>query len=88
MSETTKGRVVNYHVGIRTQASKEYLIDFGRAEPSEQIGRLIGRKLIWKTEKKTIIGKVIGFHGRRSIIVARFRKGLPGQALGTTVEAV
>ncbi len=88
MSETMKGTIVNYHIGIRTQASKEYLIDFSRASPPAQIGRLIGRKLVWKTGKKTLFGKVISFHGKRNLIVARFRKGLPGQALGTTVEIV
>jgi ribosomal protein L35AE/L33A len=27
-------------------------------------------------------------HGKKGLVRARFRKGLPGQALGTTVELI
>jgi len=88
MSENLKGTIVNYHIGIRTQASREVLIDFGQMCPSQEIGKLIGRKLIWKIGENTIIGKAISFHGKKGVIIARFRRGLPGQALGTTVDVV
>jgi large subunit ribosomal protein L35Ae len=83
-----KGTIVNYHIGIRTQASGECLIDFGQALPSLEIGKLIGRKLVWKIGEKTMIGKAISLHGKKGVIIARFRKGLPGQALGTTVDVL
>jgi ribosomal protein L35AE/L33A len=30
----------------------------------------------------------MGFHGKKGVVKAKFRKGVPGQALGTTVELV
>jgi len=84
-----KGTVVNYHIGVRTQQSREYLIDFSKAgvSPSE-LGKLIGKKLIWRNAEKRITGRMISLHGRNGLILARFRRGLPGQALGVTVEVV
>ena len=86
MSEHIQGMIVNYHVGVRTQKSKECLIDFSQARPISEVGRLIGRKVVWKFGKKAILGKSISFHGRKGIVLVRFRKGLPGQAIGTTVD--
>jgi large subunit ribosomal protein L35Ae len=84
-----KGTIVNYHIGIRTQQSRECLIDFSKegVSPSE-LGKLIGKKLVWRTAEKQITGRMISFHGRNGLILARFRRGLPGQALGATVEVV
>ena len=48
----------------------------------------MGQKVVWKDENKKLIGKIIGFHGRTGTVKARFKKGIPGQALGTTVELV
>ena len=33
-----------------------------------------------------ISGKIIGFHGKNGVVRVKFDKGVPGQALGTTVE--
>ena len=38
--------------------------------------------------KNTLIGKIVGLHGKKGVVRAKFRKGVPGQALGTTVELV
>jgi len=48
----------------------------------------MGQKVVWKGEKKKLIGKVIGFHGKNGTVRVKFRKGVPGQALGTTVELI
>jgi large subunit ribosomal protein L35Ae len=48
----------------------------------------MGQKLVWKGENKKLIGKTVGFHGKNGVIRVRFKKGVPGQALGTTVELV
>lgn len=46
---------------------------------------LIGRKVRWKSRRgKTITGVIIRTHGKRALL-ARFRKGLPGDALGSGV---
>ena len=52
-------------------------------------GKLIGKKVIYKTEGgKQISGKVTGTHGNNGAIKVRFSKGMPGQAVARKVEIV
>ena len=68
--------------------SRECLIQFTHANSVSEAGQLIGRKVVWKEGKNKFIGKIVGLHGKRGLVRARFRKGMPGQALGTSVELV
>jgi large subunit ribosomal protein L35Ae len=89
MTSTIEGVIVNYRVGPKTQRSKECIIQFDHAKTVSEASRLIGRKVAWKTSKNDrIVGKIVALHGKKGLVRARFRKGLPGQALGTTVELV
>jgi large subunit ribosomal protein L35Ae len=68
--------------------SKECLIKFAHVDSVSLAGQLIGRKVVWKEGKNKLIGKIVGLHGKKGVVRAKFRKGVPGQALGTTVELV
>ena len=35
-----------------------------------------------------LIGKIGGSHGKKGVVKVKFQKGVPGQALGTTVELI
>ena len=85
MVEATQGRITNYRIGIRAQMSDECLVQFPNVVSPAQAGQLLGRRVVWKGEKVKI-GKVVGFHGKNGIIRVKFKKGVPGQAIGTTVE--
>jgi large subunit ribosomal protein L35Ae len=84
----TQGIIVNYRIGPKNQRSKECIIQFAHAKSVSEASRLIGRKVAWKSGKNKIIGKIVDLHGTKGLVRARFRRGLPGQALGTTVELV
>jgi len=88
MAQTIQGIITNYRVGPRTQRSKECIIRFAHVTLSSEAGRLIGRKVAWNVGKKKIVGKIVALHGGKGLVRARFRKGVPGQALGTRVELV
>ena len=88
LSKPVYGRIVNYRIGIRTQMSKECLIQFAQVDSVSLAGQLIGRKVVWKEGKNRFTGKIVGLHGKKGVVKAKFRKGVPGQALGTTVELV
>lgn len=88
MSQPVYGTIVNYRIGIRTQMSKECLIQFAPVTSSSLAGQLIGRKVVWKQGKNKFVGKIAGFHGKNGVVRVKFRKGVPGQALGTPVELV
>jgi large subunit ribosomal protein L35Ae len=88
LSQPVYGRITNYRIGIRTQSSRECLLQFTGVDSTAQAGPLIGQKVVWKGEKKALVGKIVGFHGKSGAVRAKFKKGVPGQALGTTVELV
>jgi len=88
MAQTIQGVIMNYRVGPATQRSKECIIRFAHATSVSEASGLIGRKVAWKVGKKKIVGKIVALHGDKGLVRARFRKGVPGQALGTTVELV
>ena len=66
--------------------SSECLIQFAKADTVARAGQLMGKKVVWKGINKKLVGKIVGFHGRNGVVRARFTKGVPGQAIGTTVE--
>ena len=50
--------------------------------------KLLEEKLYGKAKIKDISGKIVGFHGKNGVVRVKFKKGLPGQAIGTTVQLV
>ena len=48
----------------------------------------MGQKVVWKSKNKRLVGKIVGFHGKNGAVRAKFKKGVPGQALETTVELI
>ena len=88
LSQPVYGRITNYRIGIRTQSSRECLIKFNGVDSAAQAGPLLGQKVVWKGANKTLVGKIISFHGNSGTVRAKFKKGVPGQALGTTVEVI
>ena len=68
--------------------SRECLIQFTDVVSAVQAGQLMGQKVVWKGENKKHIGKIVGFHGKKGTVRVKFKKGVPGQALGTIVELI
>jgi ribosomal protein L35AE/L33A len=89
MSQPVYARITNYRIGIRTQASKEILIQIiGGTESVAQAGQLVGKKVVWMNRTCKLVGQVVGLHGKNGILKAKFKNGVPGQAIGSTVEVV
>ena len=88
MSENIRGVVVSHRRGPKTQKPRECLIKFTGVESAGEAGQLIGRKIAWPIGERRCIGKIVSVHGKKGLARARFRKGLPGDALGSLVEIV
>jgi large subunit ribosomal protein L35Ae len=86
MSQTVYGKIVNYRIGIRTQMSKWCLIQIADANSVSKAGQLVGRKVVLKYGKNNFIGKIVSLHGKKGVVEAKFRKGVPGNAIGAVVE--
>jgi len=82
------GVVVSYCRGPKTQKPKECLIQFSGVKSPSEAGQLIGRKIAWPLGKRKCIGKIVSLHGKKGLVKARFRKGLPGNALGSLAEII
>jgi large subunit ribosomal protein L35Ae len=83
-----KGVVLGYRTGQKTQKPKECILKLVNVRSSDDACRFIGRKVAWPTSKHNFKGKIVALHGRNGLVRARFRKGLPQQAIGTFVEIV
>lgn len=86
--KTLQGLITSYRKGPKTQRSKECILRFSAIKSSGEAAQLIGRKVGWPTGKRRIRGKITALHGKRGLVRARFRRGVPGEALGTRVEII
>lgn len=87
MMEKLQGVIVNFRTGPKTQHPKECIIQFPNIRTANEAAKLIGRKVAWFAEKRTVRGKITSLHGRNGLVRARFRKGLPAQ-LGARVQII
>jgi len=84
-----QAKLLSHRIGPKSQRPREYIIQVPGVESAAEASRLIGRKVIWHRSKaKRTVGKVVGAHGGRGCVRARFRRGLPGTAYGTEVTIV
>ncbi len=88
MSQPIYGTILNYRIGIGTQNPKECLIQFAHVNSASLAGQLFNRKVVWKQGNTKLVGKIAGTHGKNGVVRVKFQKGVPGQAIGTTVELI
>jgi large subunit ribosomal protein L35Ae len=88
VSEISQGVVLSCRRGPKTQKSKDYILRFSDIKSVGEAGRLIGRKVAWSIGKHVVRGKIVALHGTNGRVRARFRKGGPGQALGSLVKII
>lgn len=87
MKVISEGRVINYVLSKHLQHPKNIVLRFNGVDSEDVASKLIGRTIIWISKGgKEIRGKIVSFHGKSGAVRARFRKGLPGEALGTIVR--
>lgn len=62
------------------------LIQLIREKGKGKLDGLIGRKVVLKFGKASFTGKVVRPHGKNDVFLVKFRRGVPGQAIGTRAE--
>ena len=88
MSRIGQGVILSYRRGPKTQKPKECILKFPSIESVSEASQLIGRKVAWPIQKHKVRGKIVALHGKNGLVRARFKKGVPGQALGSPVETI
>ncbi len=80
-----KGRIENYRRGRKTCTLNQVIVNPNKKY--DEAKRLMGKKAVYTTSAGRLIhGIITRLHGRKGKIIARFRKGMPGQALGKDIE--
>ncbi len=83
----TKGKVIQFRRGRHTVHERHFLIEVEGVDTKEKAGKLVGKGVEWKSPAGKIIkGKISSSHGNKGVVRAIFEKGLPGQAVTTSVE--
>ena len=79
------GTIVNYRTGYHKQKTDQILLKV--KDIDKHLARtLIGYKVSWPYIESKIFGKITGLHGRSGTLRAKFRSGIPGQGLGSSVK--
>lgn len=73
-----KGVITSYRRGRRTQTGNQMIV---LPEDVSKSKSLIGKKVVYKTKTKEIVGKVTALHGSKGAVRVLFEKGMPGQSL-------
>lgn len=82
-----KGTISSFRRGRTTQTDNQMIIHVEKSESKEAAQKLVGKKVVFKTDSgKEIVGEVKAAHGNSGAVRATFEKGMPGQSLGKPVS--
>ena len=81
-----EGTIVNYRRNSTGQTLNHLVVKVSGTDNKEKASKLVGKKVVFNTGKKDIVGKVNAPHGNKGALRAVFEQGLPGQALDQRVK--
>ncbi len=81
-----KGKVIQFRRGRHTIHERHFLVEVENVKTRADAKKLSGKSVSWKSPAgKEIKGKISDAHGNKGLVRAVFEKGLPGQAVATSV---
>lgn len=85
-----EGRIANYRRGRHTVHPKQCIVVFPDVNTRKQASKLVGRTIVWYSPSgKPLKGTISRPHGNSGAVRALFKKrGVPGQALGSSVKII
>jgi large subunit ribosomal protein L35Ae len=81
-----EGTIVNYRRNSTGQTNNHLVVTVQNVDTKDKASKYVGKKVIYNTGKKDIIGKVNAIHGNSGALRAVFEQAIPGQALGKKVK--
>jgi len=81
-----EGTIINYRRNSTGQTSNHLVVKVPDVDTRDKASKLVGKKVIYNTGKKDIIGKVNAIHGNSGALRAVFEQSMPGQAIGKKVQ--
>lgn len=84
-----QGKILSYRRGRQTQNVNQVLIELDNVDSREKAKEFLNKKVAWTSPSgKEIKGEIIGLHGNKGIVRAKFETNLPGQAFTTRVQVI
>jgi large subunit ribosomal protein L35Ae len=81
-----EGTIVNYRRNSTGQTQNHLVVMVEGVDSRDKATKLVGKKVLYNTGKKSMEGKINAAHGNKGALRAVFTTGLPGQALGKKVK--
>ncbi len=84
-----KATIVNFRTARHHQTYNQVVLKAEGISDKEAASKLVGKKVSFAcsgSSAKTIAGEVTAPHGNSGALRARFERGLPGQAIGTSID--
>ena len=81
-----EGSIVNYRRNSTGQTQNHLVVIVEGIDNKEKASKLVGKKVVYNTGKKDMVGKINAIHGNSGALRAVFETGIPGQALGKKVK--
>jgi large subunit ribosomal protein L35Ae len=84
-----KGMILSYRRGRRTHDVNQMLIELEGVDSKEKAMQYLDKTVVWKSPSgREMDGKIIGIHGNKGVVRAKFERNLPGQAIMTEVQII
>ena len=80
------GVIVNFKQGRHHTSGNQMIVKVEGVDKKEKAEKLVGKKVVYNTGKKDIVGKVQSSHGNSGAVRVIFETGMPGQALSQKVK--
>ncbi|MEM2954362.1 MAG: 50S ribosomal protein L35ae [Candidatus Nanoarchaeia archaeon] len=83
-----KGVIINYRGSLKVKKLKQMIVKIEGINSKKDVKDVVGKKVIWTSPSgKKIEGVITQAHGTKGAVRVHFtEKGLPGQAIGQSVE--
>lgn len=81
-----EGTIVNFRRNSTGQKTNHLIVAVDSVDSREKAEKMVGKKVMYHTGKKDMIGKINAAHGNKGALRAVFETGLPGQCLGKKVK--
>jgi large subunit ribosomal protein L35Ae len=81
-----EGLITSYKRSIKRTSQKHMIIMPADTKTRADADKLLGKKVVYNTGKKDMIGKVASAHGNKGAIRVIFETGMPGQSVGKKVS--
>ena len=80
-----QGTISSFRRSIKRTRENQMVIVVDGIDKKEKAEKLVGKKVIYNTGKKDIVGKISAAHGNSGAVRAIFVTGMPGQAISKKV---